>query len=93
MKGHTYIYIDTCPFQAWLHKIGTIDSPKCPCGAAVQNAAHITTCELVSRGESRSAEDMEFCSAVPHFLWEKPEVTQEGGVRLEEAGTEKERSR
>ena len=44
LKGHTYIYTDRGPFREWLHKIGRTDSPMCPCGEAVQNAAHIMTC-------------------------------------------------
>ena len=41
LKGHTYIWTDRGPFMAWLHKIGRVNWPKCPCGEAVQNAAHI----------------------------------------------------
>ena len=71
LKGHTYSYTDRGPFNAWLHKIGRIDSPKCPCGEVSQSAAHVLTCTLISGGEARSAEDMEFCRAVFMFLWEK----------------------
>ena len=73
LKGHTYICTDRGPFRAWLHKIGRSDSPMCPCGGAVQNAAHIMTCKRVVRGENRSAEDMEFCRAVFKFCWDKAE--------------------
>ena len=75
LKGHTYIYTDRGPFREWLHKIGKTDSPMCPCGKAVQNAAHIMTCERVV-GEKRSAEDMEFCRVVFTFLWEKTEEAE-----------------
>ena len=51
MKGDTYIYTDRGPFKAWLHKIGRADSPMCPCGKVVPNAAHIMSCTLISGGE------------------------------------------
>ena len=73
LKGHTYICIDRGPFKAWLHKIGRVDSPMCPCGEAVQNPAHIMSCKRISGGETRSAEDIDFCRAVFNFLWEKAE--------------------
>ena len=68
LKGRTYIQTDRGPFRAWLHKIGRADDTMCPCGRAVQNAAHIMNCELVQGGEKRSAEDMEFCTGVYKFL-------------------------
>ena len=71
LKGYTYICTDRGPFRAWLHKIGRAESPMCPCGKAIQNAAHVMTCELVKGGAERSAEDMEFCRAVFRFLWDK----------------------
>ena len=67
LRGHT-IYTDKGPFRAWLHTIGRADSPMCPCGEAVQNAAHIMSCKLIAGREIRSAEDMEFCRAVFHVL-------------------------
>ena len=45
----------------------------CPCGEAVQNAAHIMTCKRVVGGEKRVAGDKEFCRAVFKFLWDKVE--------------------
>ena len=51
LKGHTYTYTDKGPFKAWLYRIGRIDSPRCPCGVEIQNAAHIRSCVLVSGGE------------------------------------------
>ena len=76
LKGHTYIYTDRGPFREWRHRIGRGDSPMCPCGEAIQNAAHIMTCRRVVGGEKRSAEDMEFCRAVFNFLWETGEEEQ-----------------
>ena len=68
LKGHTDICTDRGPFKGWLHKIGRADSPMCPCREAPQNAAHIMNCKLVSGGETRSAEDMEFCRGVFKLL-------------------------
>ena len=69
VKGHTYICTDRGPFKAWLHKIGRAESPMCQCGEAPQNAAHVMTCKLVTGGDTRPAEDMEFCRGVFNFLW------------------------
>ena len=63
LKGHNYICTDRGPFKAWLHKVGRVDSPKCPIGEAMQTAAHILQCKWVSGGEKRLAEF--------NFLWEK----------------------
>ena len=55
LKGHTYIYTHRGPFKAWLLQIGKEESPICPCGEAVQNAAHVLKCKPVVGGEERSA--------------------------------------
>ena len=87
LRGHTYIYTDRGPYRARLYKIGRADSPRCLCGEATQNAAHIMSCRLISGGEKTSAEDMEFCRVVFRFLWEKVESEEEGrGGRVEVSG-------
>ena len=68
LKGHTYIHTDRGPFKYWLHKIGRAESAMCPCGEAIQNAAHIMKCRLVEGGE-RSVDNEEFCRAVHNMLW------------------------
>ena len=71
LRELTFIVTDRGPMKRWQWIIGRADHQLCRYGQ-IQNAVHLTRCQLVADGRGRSLEqaweDKEWCAAVVDFL-------------------------